>query len=55
VVLDRKACVVDEAATHALRESARKARGGAALPFVTHAWPADFDGKDIRAMEAAKK
>jgi hypothetical protein len=33
----------------------RAARGGAPLPFVTHAWPADFDGTDIRAIEASRK
>jgi N-methylhydantoinase B len=55
VVVDRKHWLVDEAGTHALRESMRAARGGAPLPFVTHAWPADFDGTDIRAIEASRK
>jgi len=54
VVLDTARWAVDEAGTHALRESMRAARGRGALPFVTRDWPADFDAVDVRALEAKR-
>jgi N-methylhydantoinase B len=54
VVIDRANWTVDEQGTHALRETIRHARGSGPLPFVTRAWPADFDGVDVRALEAGK-
>jgi hypothetical protein len=54
-VLDLKRWQVDEPATQALRERMRRDRGQDSPPFVTRGWPADFDGVDVRALEAAAR
>jgi len=54
VVIDCTRWVVDEPATLTLRAQMRAARGNAPLPFATRAWPAGFDGVDVRVQEAAR-
>ncbi len=55
VVVDPGVWKVDEQATNTLRDQMRRDRGPGPLPFVTHSWPPDFDGVDIRALEAAAR